>query len=188
MTGGNNITDTQLVKNTLENSSAFGAIVEQYEAPLARYINRLARLTREDTEDLLQEIFLKVYCNLNDYDEGLKLSSWIYRIAHNETISWFRKRSIRPEGNYVAMEDSVYLNIAGDVDAVKDAESRITAEAVGAAMQSLPKKYREVLVLFYFEDKRYEEISDILKKPPGTIATLMNRGKKKLKELLTHMK
>ncbi|PIU78076.1 MAG: hypothetical protein COS72_03485, partial [Candidatus Moranbacteria bacterium CG06_land_8_20_14_3_00_43_56] len=90
-------TDEELVALTLKNQDFFSCIVERYEAKLTRYIRRISAATQEDAEDLLQEIFVKVYRNLYGFDPSLKFSSWIYRIAHNQVISQWRKTKSRPQ-------------------------------------------------------------------------------------------
>ena len=89
-------TDQELVTATLSDRHAFSEIVHRYEKPIRRYVRRLGCTERSDIEDVLQEIFIKVFINLNGYDFGLKFSSWLYSIAHNETISFFRKKNVRP--------------------------------------------------------------------------------------------
>src|SRR5690606_37040682 len=93
--------DNEVVKLALRERALFGHIVERYQDKLSRYITRLGVRNPDDRDDVLQEVFIKVYRNLNDYDDRYSFSAWIYRIAHNETISWYRKRKIRPEGNLV---------------------------------------------------------------------------------------
>ena len=91
------LTDEEIVVKTLQDKQFFGEIVDRYEAKLTRYIARLGVRNPEDQLDVLQEIFLKVYKNLNGFDRSLQFSSWIYRISHNEAISWYRKKNVRPE-------------------------------------------------------------------------------------------
>ena len=79
-----NLSDLQLVKLSLKDHQNFRYLVERYEPLLLRYMRRIANVSKEEAEDLLQEIFIKVYKNLNGFDQKLKFSSWIYRIAHNE--------------------------------------------------------------------------------------------------------
>ena len=88
--------DQELVARAIENKQAFAAIVQRYEAPLLRYILRLGCKDISAAEDLLQEVFIKTFVHLNDYDTSLQFSSWIYRIAHNEIVSYFRKEKSRP--------------------------------------------------------------------------------------------
>jgi len=93
----NNLLDEDLVKLTLEKQDNFLYLIKRYEAKLSRYIRRIAGLNKEDTEDILQEVFIKVYQNLNSFDKDLKFSSWIYRITHNEVIDSYRKKQARPQ-------------------------------------------------------------------------------------------
>jgi len=132
----------------------------------------------------LQEIFIKVFVNLNDYDPDLKFSSWLYRIAHNETITFFRKKSIRPSVLNIEDSEEFFDNLADDANFTELAKERYDAQIVQEAIATLDKKYKEILVLRFLEEKSYTEISDILKMPEGTVATLINRGKKELKTIL----
>jgi RNA polymerase sigma-70 factor (ECF subfamily) len=177
-------TDEELVAMTLENEAFYALLVERYEEKLSRYILRISGGSREDIEDTLQEVFISAYKNLNDFDQDLKFSSWIYRIAHNKVISNFRKITARPKT--VTYEgDNQLLNIlASDEDLVNDLEKKYTAEEVKNILDQMEERYREVLVLKFLEEKDYKEISDILKKPMGTVATLINRAKKQFKEKL----
>ena len=175
------ITDQELVSKTLVNKQAFAAIVRRYEAPLLRYITRLGCRDQATAQDLLQEIFIKTYTHLNDYDHSLQFSSWIYRIAHNETVSYFRKERSRP-GVLTRVEDFfLFETIADDAGWSDPKEQRHTALEIKAAVDRLEPKYRDIIVLKFFEEKSYEEISDILQIPQGTVATLVSRAKKKIK-------
>ena len=176
-------TDEELVALTLKNQDFFVCIVERYEPKLMRYIRRISAATQEDAEDLLQEIFVKVYRNLYGFDTSLKFSSWIYRISHNQVVSHWRKTRmaqnvLKFEGN----ED--YLKIlSSDEDLAQNVERKFTAEEVRRIINKLDEKYREVLVLKFLEGKDYQEISDILQKPLGTVATLINRAKKQFRKI-----
>jgi RNA polymerase sigma-70 factor (ECF subfamily) len=173
--------DEELVKLTLTDKSNFGMLVDRYEAKLTRYIARLGIRDLDDQLDVLQEIFLKAYRNLNAFDESFKFSSWIYRIAHNEAISWYRKKNVRPEGHLVADGDEITTFLSAKEDAPDvDFDKQINAQAVNEALLKIDEKYREVIILRFFEHKEYEEISDILKIPVGSVGTLLHRGKKQL--------
>jgi RNA polymerase sigma-70 factor (ECF subfamily) len=179
-------TDNELVTLSLHDSTSYRLLIERYHPKLFRYVVRLARLPKEDAEDILQEVFIKAYVNLNDYDLNLKFSSWIYRIAHNETVSFLRRAAARPKAAYFDPEfEAEEERLKADIDLAAEADLRFRAGQIHEALTKIDPKYQTVLVLKYLEDKSYEEMSDILKKPPGTIATLLNRAKKKLKEVLS---
>lgn len=83
--------DEELAKEASENEDFFYELMNRYETKLIRYILRLAKINQETAEDILQETYIKAYKYINNFDSSLKFSSWIYRIAHNETISYWRK-------------------------------------------------------------------------------------------------
>jgi len=181
------MSDEQLVQLSLKDQDSFYYLIKRYESKILRYIKRITNISPEESEDLLQEIFIKVYRNLNRFNRKLKFSSWVYRIAHNEIINQYRKKK-----SYSATIDSFTENDAADhlngfigeaLGIDNDYISRENAEKVRAALAKLPDKYREVLILRYFEDQSYREISDILRKPAGTVATLINRAKSKFRKI-----
>jgi RNA polymerase sigma-70 factor (ECF subfamily) len=176
-------TDEELVKMALENQDCFAYIVERYHKKLLAYIMRISGFSREDGEDVLQEVFIKIYVNLNSFDSNLKFSSWIYRIAHNEVINNYRKKKSRPQ-SAIDLDDEFINNLASDLKTDKMADAKFLKENVNRTLELMEPKYREVLVLRFWEDKDYKEISDILKKPMGTVATLISRAKNSFQEEL----
>ncbi|MBU1017629.1 sigma-70 family RNA polymerase sigma factor [Patescibacteria group bacterium] len=177
--------DKQLVSLTLKNADYFECLVQRYEEKLSRYIRRLTHLDTETIEDLLQEVFLKIYKNLNDYNPDFSFSSWIYRITHNEAISHFRKNEKKPKTVQIDNEEGVnFLDILPDNISLRDDYvQKELAQKVRALIDELPEKYRAVLILKFMEEKNYEEISDILEIPTGTVATQLNRAKNQFKQL-----
>jgi len=173
--------DAELVLFSLQKKEYFLCIIEKYQNPLFRYIRRISGGSREDIEDLLQEIFIKVYIHLTSYDPKQSFSSWVYRIARNETISTFRKKKIRPQSLY--LEPDEMEQIAGTFDFIKLQERKEFGKEIQNILAKLDQKYREVLVLKYLEEKEYQEIADILHKPIGTIGTLVNRAKKQFQKI-----
>lgn len=175
------LTDREIVAMTLREPSSFGFVVERYEARLKRYIARLGVKNLDDQLDVLQEIFIKAYKNLNSFDMTMSFSAWIYRIAHNEAISWYRKRKVRPEGHLIA-DSAEVLDFISSTEEAPDIifDKNIDIVALNQALLTIDEKYREVLTLRYFEHLEYEEISDILKIPIGSVGTLIYRGKKQL--------
>ena len=176
-----NKTDEQIVVLTLKNQNYYLYLMKRYETKLLNYILKISNISREDAEDILQEVFIKAYQNLNDFDLNYKFSNWIYSIAHNTTISVFRKKKVRPQT--VSWEDKDLNNILeSTLDAENTSLQKLTYKHILKITNQLPLKYKEVLILKFVEGKDYQEISDILRKPMGTIATLINRAKKSLKQ------
>lgn len=174
--------DEQIAQTVLLHPQAFGVLMQRYEAKLLRYLRRLGISSEEDAEDVLQNVFLNAYRHLRGFDPSLSFSSWVYRIAHNEAMSFFRKRRVRPQGHYVMNGDEVLERIKDDADTSYLAEVKMDAEQLERAMSRLPQKYRDVVLLRYFEERDYKEISDILKIPPGSVATHLHRAKKLLRK------
>jgi RNA polymerase sigma-70 factor (ECF subfamily) len=175
------VTDEVVVKQALQDKEQFGVLMDRYEAKLRRYIARLGVRNTDDQLDVLQDIFLKVYRNLNGFDPKLKFSSWVYRIAHNEAISAYRKKNVRPEGHLVADSEEILSFVSGTLETADVTfDKTVNADEVNQALLQIDKKYSEVLLLRFFEHKEYDEISDILQIPIGSVGTLIHRGKKQL--------
>jgi len=177
-----NLSDADLVRLTLENQSNFLYLVDRYKSRLMNYIRRLTNINDADIEDILQEVFIKVYLNLNDFNSDLKFSSWIYRITHNQVISSYRKLKARPEGYAVNIDDKAALNLAADIDIMAGTDLEITKQKINKVLNGLDRKYRDILILKFLEEKNYQEISDIIKKPAGTVASIINKAKQEFKK------
>jgi RNA polymerase sigma-70 factor (ECF subfamily) len=176
--------DQDLVRDALREPKAYALIVRRYEAPLKRYVGRLLGASSQSIEDVLQEVFIKAYVNLNDYDQRRRFSPWIFRIAHNEAKSLLRKQ--RTEPRVISGEEGLLIleRMTERTDAQSNLDVAADEERLRAALAGLDKRYREVMVLRFLEEKNYEDISDILALPMGTVATLISRGKQQLRRAL----
>ncbi|MGD9898408.1 MAG: RNA polymerase sigma factor [Calditrichaceae bacterium] len=181
------MSDTHLVQASLKDKDYFYHLMNRYEARLLIYINRITNVNKDEAADLLQEIFIKVYRNLNSFSQKLSFSSWIYRIARNEIINHYHKNNSRASitESFSTNEDVKVLNeiISPSPDSHSKYIEQECTRKINNALYKLPEKYREVLVLHYLENLSYDEISDILQKPAGTIASLINRGKSKFRKI-----
>lgn len=178
-----NQTDEELVKLSLTDPTHFKFLIERYEGRLLAYIHRLLQCSHEDAEDILQEALIKTFRNLGSFGPPLKFSSWLYRIVHNEAISHVRKNKLK-----IAEDDENYSllhSIAAEIDVVEEVEKSMNKEVVQSYLDQLPEKNKYVMILRYFEEREYSEIADIMRMPIGTVATLINRSKLKLKELIS---
>ena len=176
--------DQALVAAALKDRNAYALIVQRWQPVLTRYLRRFLGQSLEATEDIVQDVFIKVYINLNDYDRERPFAPWIYRIARNEALSFLRKR--RAEPPLVTGEDAQLIieNMSDGSDVQEIAERMRIEERVRAAINQLDMRYRDVLVLRFLEDKGYVEIAEIMHIPPGTVATLISRGTKQLRAAL----
>jgi RNA polymerase sigma-70 factor (ECF subfamily) len=162
--------------------------MKRYEKKLFAYIMRISSFSPEEAEDTLQDVFIKVYKNLRDFDLELKFSSWIYRITHNEVISKYRKNSARPKLLSEEASTIILQRISDDFNLETDLDRDFLRKNIYKVLSRIEKKYKEVLILKYFEEKEYKEISDILKKPIGSVATLLYRAKEKLRAEISREK
>lgn len=150
-------------------------LVERYKHKLLRYAQNLIH-DENKAVDVVQESFIKAFINLQGFDTKKKFSSWIYRITHNEAMN-----SIKKYQKEVSLPRN--FDFASNEDIEAEFEQQELTVAVQARLQELPLIYAETLALRYLEEKSYEEISDILHLPMGTVATRINRAKVLMKHL-----
>jgi len=174
------MTDAELAQLSAHNQEYFGLLVERYESKMIRYVNRITQVSTQDQEDIIQNIFIKAYIHINSFDSSLSFNSWIYRIAHNEVIDWSRKSKTKIKYGHHDIDDEIFNWTADTKHFLHQLEIKETHAEIKKTLNLLELKYREVLYLRYIEQNSYEEIGDMLRKPKGTIATLISRAKKKL--------
>jgi RNA polymerase sigma-70 factor, ECF subfamily len=185
----NALSDNELVEIIREkDQELYSEIIERYQTRLFVYIYRLIG-SKEEAEDLLQDVFIKAYRNLNSYDTSRKFSSWIYRIAHNETVNYIKRKSLK---RFISWETITSTRDKLDSSSEEEGADKAwirkeVSQEVGQAIDRLPFKYKQVLTLRYYSDQTYEEIAEILGKPMNTVGTLINRAKKKLAEELKNL-
>lgn len=161
----------------------FSCLFERYEKKLLRYIKRLTSIDENEAEDILQESFIKIWKNLHAFDQSLKLSSWIYRIVHNQTMSHFRKKTSFGKNKQVEWSEPHFNEIPDETISELYEEGFDPELFTQDILQKMPTEYREILVLKFLEGMSYREISDVLKIPEGTVATRINRAKKTFKKI-----
>jgi RNA polymerase sigma-70 factor, ECF subfamily len=177
--------DEALVALLPERKEVLGTLIDRYDAKLRRYLMRLMPGIQDELDDVLQEIFIKVYVNARSFDTTLSFSSWVYRIAHNEAVSWLRKHTSRPITQTLSDDEFELLTSAVERTLEHEHHALVKDEVVRALVE-LPEKYRTVLVLQFLEGRSYQEISDILSIPEGSVATLIHRAKKSFSTIYTH--
>jgi len=171
------ISDEKLVTLSKKDLNNFSEIVLRYEKKLFFYVKRISYFGKEDIEDILQNVFIKTYQNIYSFDCSMKFSTWIYQITRNATIDAIRKKSSRPKG--IQLENQEFLSIfKSGIDLEKETISRDDFKKIKKIIDELPFDYKEIIILKFLEEKSYEEIMDIVRKPKGTIASLINRARK----------
>lgn len=178
------VSDAELVKKSLVNPDSFALIIERYEKKLLRYLSYFVGVDKSQAEDILQETMIKVYRNLNGFNPNLSFSSWIYRIAHNEALNFIRKNKRQASISLDAEdEDNLALLkvLASEENIPAEAAQKEMAGKVREILALLREDFREMLILRYLEGYDYQEISDILKKPLGTVGVMIGRAKEEFK-------
>jgi RNA polymerase sigma-70 factor, ECF subfamily len=175
--------------------SAFRELIRRYERPVFSVIYRMVR-DRELAEDLAQDTFIKVLNALDRYDPKYKLTSWIFKIAHNTTLDQLRKK----EPETLSLEGSPHARTAEQaeatsftaVDTAEDparyTESQEVGAEIEAAIEQLRPEYRAAIVLWHIEGRPYDEIAEIMDLPLGTVKTYIHRGRKELRGMLEHLR
>lgn len=176
-----NKTDEELVQLVLKNKTeAFNILAKRYEKKLLRY-GRKFLYNYENIEDAIQNVFIKAYVNIKSFDVSKRFSPWIYRIAHNEFINIIKQKKKEP---FLFFNADVIFSFAGKDDFLKDIKRKEEKKEMEKYLNKLKVKYREPIVLYYFEEKDYQEISDILEIPVSTVGTRLKRGRNEIKKLL----
>ncbi len=167
---------------------AFDLIVKRYKNQLLNFVYRFLG-NAEEAEDLVQETFLRVYRNRKAYQKVAKFSTWIYTIAGNLAKTELRKRKRR---KFFSISDLGYNEKDYDIsdeafNPEKDVDGRMKEEIIHREIDDLSPKFREVILLRDVQQLSYEEISQIVNIPLGTVKSRVNRGRLKLQEKLKHI-
>jgi RNA polymerase sigma-70 factor (ECF subfamily) len=159
------VEDADLIRQAVRGSvESYNLLVSRWEKRVYNYLLRLTG-NREDALDLTQEVFLKSYQNLRKLDEPARFAPWLYRIAHNEAYSMFRKR--RPETDVDEIEpEPTGIGITVGGSPVFPVELSL---AVASALERLSPEQREAVVLKIYQGFKFEEMSEILSCPVSTI-------------------
>jgi RNA polymerase sigma-70 factor (ECF subfamily) len=178
------LSDEELIKEfQKEDTDAFKELVNRYKDKLVNFLYRFTG-NRESAEDISQEAFLKLYKNKDRYIEISKFSTWFYTIAINEAKTNYRrekKHAAVSINDFYRDEHEDYQIKSGDRIADEITDSEIESAIIQKAINSLGKDHREVIILRDIEGFEYEEISEILKIPTGTVRSRINRAREFLK-------
>lgn len=162
-----------------EYEAAFRGIVETYTERLYWHVRRFL-CSHEDTDDLLQDIYIKIWSALPSFRGDSQLYTWIYRIATNEALNWLRK---------VRRENAISLEAVGDLLASRiDEDPHFNGNAIQRelhkAIQKLPEKQRLVFNMRYFDEMKYEDISEITGTSVGALKASYHHAYVKVRETL----
>lgn len=163
------------------NDTLLGVIIDRYEKKLSRYIGKFTN-DSDTINDLVQDVFIKSYTNIQSFDTKQKFSSWIYRIAHNESVNFLKKKKSLPFSWFST--DNLIPDIRSGEVIEETIMTSQTKEQIEQVLSQLPEHHREILVLYFFEELSYTEISDILRIPISSVGVKISRAKKILEPLL----
>jgi len=180
--------DDALVSEALAGrEDSYSKLVDKYQKSLYFHIRKMIKEV-ELVDDLVQEVFMKAFHNLNSYSNEYAFSTWIYRIATNHTIDYLRKKKLQ-----TLSIDQPYKTKDGDMEMQLPDESFSTdmpvmkkerKAVVQEAIDDLPEKYRLVIEMRHMEEKTYQEIADILDLPLGTVKAHIFRARELLYKAL----
>jgi RNA polymerase sigma-70 factor, ECF subfamily len=164
-------------------TEAFGILVERYEAKIMRYGKKFL-LQREDIKDLTQEVFLRAFENIHGFDAKKRFSPWLYRIAHNHFINTLKKKTRRPINLFDF--DTVLPYLRSNENLEHEINRQELKKMLNKCLGEIGLKYREALILFYFEQMSYQEIAEILHIPVSTVGIRLKRGRALLYKIYNH--
>tara|TARA_R110002096_G_scaffold28336_7_gene85910 strand:- start:3024 stop:3653 length:630 start_codon:yes stop_codon:yes gene_type:complete len=186
------IEDDKLVSSALSgNEGAYKKLVDKYDRPIYFHIKKMIR-EQELVEDLVQEVFMKAFNNLKTYSNEYAFSTWLYRIATNHTIDYLRKKKLKTlsiNDPYKTKDGEVEIQLPDDTYATdKKIIKKERKVIIHEAIDNLPEKYRMVIKLRHMEELSYDEISEQLDLPLGTVKAHIFRARELLYKALIDRK
>lgn len=164
----------------------FSILIKRYEEKIRRYARKFLSNT-EDINDVLQEIFIKAYVNIQSFDVKRKFSSWLYRIAHNELINVLKKQKKRTLP-LLNLDTFLPYDFSSNNDNINQKiDGAETEKKLDRCLSRLEPKYREPIILYYLESLTYEEIADVMQIPVSTVGVRIKRAKKIIKSILKEL-
>ncbi len=181
MTDGQFDNEEQVLKRAIQGeASAFGLLYDKYQPRLYRFIY-LKVSHREEAEDLTHQVFLNAWQNIQHFhDQGLPISSWLYHIARNKVIDYYRTRK------YTANIDEVSEELFQDEhDPASQTHKKMLLEQITAVLHELTQDQQDIIIMRFVEELTNKEIARIMDKHIGTVRVLQHRA---LKHLQKHIK
>jgi RNA polymerase sigma-70 factor, ECF subfamily len=179
------LSDQELIgnlKNESTRNEAFSLLVNKYQERLYWHIRKIV-LNHDDSDDVLQNTFLKVWKNMDNFREESSLFTWIYRIATNESLTFINSQK---RGQAIPFQDvSEYLKNRMEADEYFDGSD--IQKKLQQAILTLPEKQRLVFNMRYFEELPYQKMSDILDTSVGALKASFHHAAKKVEEYITRL-
>lgn len=169
----------QELLNPKTQNVAFQKLLRDYQRPLYNHIRNIV-LNHDDADDVLQNTFIKVFQYLKDFKGESKLFSWMYRIATNEAITFIKNKAKRNGTTSEAMQSKIVDNLKADIY-FDGTEIQIKLQK---AIAMLPEKQQLVFKMKYFEELKYEELSEILGTSVGALKASYHHAVKKIENFM----
>jgi len=179
------ITDEQIASKVQSGQiDLFGLLVQRYEEKLQRYAKKFLS-QEEDISDVLQNIFIKVYKNINSFDSKRKFLPWIYRIAHNELVNELKKKKFLPLPLFEFDSFLPAFHKESNERELREKEFDFQKQKIKIekCLKKLKPLQREILILYYFEGLDYKAIAEVTRQPISTVGVRLKRAKEKVKQL-----
>ncbi|MCX6311677.1 MAG: sigma-70 family RNA polymerase sigma factor [Bacteroidetes bacterium] len=176
------ISDKELIdlfREERTRQNAFRKIVERYQKRLYWHIRRML-IDHDDTDDVLQNVFIKSWKGLDNFKEDSQLYTWLYRIATNETLSFIRQRKADRFVRFGDVEQSIESQLSDDNFFSGDAIQK----KLQIAIAQLPEKQRLVFTMKYFEDMKYDDMSAVLETSVGALKASYHHAVKKIEAFI----
>lgn len=167
------------LKDPSTRNEAFRELLGQYKERLYWHLRNMVK-DHNDTDDILQNTFIKVFRNIDNFKGESKLYSWMYRIATNEAITFLNKKSRSLQLSSEELQNSLIDNIESDVYFEGD-EIQLKLQR---AIASLPQKQQQVFNMKYFQELKYREMAEILETSEGALKASYHIAAKKIEEFL----
>jgi len=172
--------DRALVSRIIQgDKQAFKLVIKQHERLVAHMIGRLIDRD-EDREELCQDVFLRVYDKIGEFNFQSKLSTWIATIAYRHGINYLRKKKI--EFREIPEEESFTANFISSEDPEEALADQDMDSILMKLIGQLPPQYKTVLTLFHVDGMNYQEIGEVTGMPEGTVKNYLFRARNLLKE------
>ncbi len=167
------------LQSNSEINTAFAKLVSLYKERLYWHVRNMVK-NHNDTDDILQNVFIKVYKNISKFKGESKLYSWIYRIATNETITFLNQKAKKYNFSNEELSQHLIENLKADIYFEGD-EIQLKLQK---AISKLPQKQQQVFNMKYFQELKYKEISEILETSEGALKASYHHASKKIEEYL----
>lgn len=177
------VAETQLIEELKEpktQEQAFRKLMSEYKERLYWHIRKIV-ISHDDADDVLQNTFIKVYKNINTFKAESKLYSWMYRIATNEAITFINKRAKEKNIDVSELQYKLAENLEADVYFDGD-EMQLQLQK---AIATLPQKQQLVFNMRYFDEMKYDDMSEILETSVGSLKASYHHAVKKIESFLT---